>query len=597
MASIFDIWRDKTATTSEQLFNDIVEQEEEETKPDTIRSAVAAAAGPAGVNPFLIEQEEVVREETPVEKYLKETVGIENPKGMTDNEKQAALNDFLEKRQSENIFAPPTAEEKQMEAEGLKFQEEETARGFQAFEQADLAKKVEQQAINQSLDAQLSQLNQQVELVNNKQKFNEIRVNRDKSLKSIEQSARAIISNKATAGTNFGKMKLQNLYAMEQEVLNQANADMERLGGMAYEKLDPDSRLVYTKLSQNPQIAPQDRIQYTAGNNLIKQTSQNLLLNVPEDKRDQVDEYLFGKKKVENGQVQYDADNEPIRITKGIAFKNQFGIYEPSVDLDTYESKLKEVGQQFSPAKAAKEIEPVKDAETTLKRANAMATNIKDMFVESGNAADDFTLEAAIAKDITTKEEVDEIKKLRKEAQIQLLTGQTFDIADIEKMSEKRAKTELNNRLTSLLENPEKETLKSIGQAGIVPTFTVENNKLVSVDSEGASKVKNQDFVIITDPKVGSQLVKIGADKISNFLDDANRYYYVDGEFTTQEPSLTEAARTRLEALGIVGPKEEEKLETPFNTLLKDAYQKKQAFQKKATTTESKKKKIEELPW
>jgi hypothetical protein len=606
MASIFDFFNDEDEATNEELFGDgpvkTAEPEAEiELDPEAPRRAIAAAAGPAGVNPFIISNE---RENTKVETYLEDIVGVENAQNLTFDEQQSAINDFLVEKQKENIFAPPSAEDIRMQEEGKKWQEQEMQRGFQEFAAIDeeqAKKEAGKEAFTQQLDGQLNELNQKYQTYLSNEKYKEIQINRDKSLDSINKSRFAIMTNKATAGTNFGMMKLRNLEMMEREILAQSTADMEKLGGKAWEQMDPDTKLVYSRLSQNPQLAPQDRIQYAAGDNKIKQIGQNILLNVPEDRRDKVDEYLFGKKKVENGQVQYDQDNEPIRITKGIAFKNNLGVYEPSVNMDTFDSMVKQLGSQFAPAKAeggaTAEVDAIKEAESLSKRADLLTKTSKQAWTARGLPEEQWTLEEAVKKEITENETATAIKDLTKQAEIQASTGVRFKTSELETLSADKAKTTLDNKLQQLITNPEKEVLKDIGTKGIVPTFKVEDNKLVPEDFGVTPQIRNQEYVIIIDPKLGSQLVRIGKDKYNKFLEDTNKYFYVDGEFTGEAPGITRGIKTRAAALGIIQPEAPTKVETEFNNYLKAARENKKSFEESKKTMEGKKKKIEELPW
>lgn len=574
MASIWDLWEDTSATTNEELFEGVVSKEEEEKEPDIARSAVASAAGPAGVNPFLIEQEEVVREETPVEKYLKETVGIENPKGMTDKEKQSALNDFLEKRQAENIFAPPTAEEKQMEAEGISFQQEATRKGFSDFEiqaqeeqdklQAGITAKAR---LDEQLDRQLNELKNQYSLLTHSQKFEKIEANKKRSLDSINRSITAVITNKATAGTNFGRMKLQNLIGMAQEVEQQAAADMEKLGGDSYQKMNPDEQLTYTRLMENGRITPQARLQYVAADNMIKKSTRNLLLNIPEDKRDQVDEFLFGKKKVENGQIQYDQDNEPVRVTKGLAFKNQFGVYEPSVDLDIFESKLKDIGGQFSAARAetggVQELDVAKLSKSTNDEAENLLKISENAYVAAGYKKEDYSLEDAVKKGVTDKATANQIRNLLTLAEEYGTTGRTEGgegkplITKLQEEKSQKTQQELANTLESLSKAPSGDAINSLYQSGATRVFEVSNNKLVEVPSEKGENF-NEEYIIISDPELGAQVVNIGKGKINKFLEEANKYFYVNGEFTEEAPGFLGTGESiremALKSIPVAGP-------------------------------------------
>lgn len=505
------------------------------------------------------------------------------------------------------------------------FQEEETERGFKAFEEAELQAKEKPKTLDREVNAQIGKLNNDLQVLLHNRKFKEIQARKDRSIKSIEASARAILANKPLAGSNFGKMKLRNLYAMQQEVLNQANADMENLGGQSYQELDPDSKLIYTRLAASSQIPPQDRLQYVAGNKKIKEISQNILLNIPEDRRDQVDEYLFGKKKIENGQVQYDADNEPIRITKGIAFKNQFGVYEPSVNMDVFDSKIREIGSQFSPAKAGGEggasegeVSEVADFGNRLNMAKRYKSEydfklgqLEDDFIQAGNDKEDFNLKAAVENNVATQEEVDKLKQLKVKADEVLEYGATLDEGFREGMELEKAQTELNQKLLSLEKEPDKEELAKIGKEGKIPTFQVVDNKLVEYTPETA-QIINDEYIIVTEPGVGPQLVKIGKGKLDEFRKQSEKFYYVDGNFTESAPSFFGSA-TRAAALGImpIAPgvpaamaiadigRNAKPVPSRFNDFLKTARQTRLEFDKAQAQGKDKKNKknIEEASW
>ena len=460
---------------------------------------------------------------------------------------------------------------------------------FAEFEKKQAQEKLEGSnygALNERLNNQLTELNNQFAVLQANDKFDAITTNLTKSINSIDNGIRKIQSNKAIFGSPNGQMRLRNLLAERDQVLAQANADREKLGGDAWERMDADSKLTYTKLLANQQITPQDRIGYTKNNTIIKQTAQNLLLNIPDDKKDQVDEILFGKKKIENGQVQYDADNEPLRVSKGIAFKNKFGVYEPSVDMKVFESKFNELATQFSAAKAET---PEKIQEDNLKKARSFRAEYEDRlksieedFIQGGGEKEDFSLKAAVSNRTISQKEADEVQRIKDESEDLRKSGGILTPEERAEIRKKELTTELNTKLINLTENPDSTELKNLYEQGAVRTFGVVDNKLVDQTPEGKT-IANKDYVIISDPEIGGQLVKVGANNLTKFLEDANKYYYSGGQFTTKAPGLLgglfgEAPEglKKATSLGLAGEETRNKalgitVESIFNTELKKA--------------------------
>jgi hypothetical protein len=677
MASIWDFLNDDTATTDQLFMGISPEAEEEETQvEETI--VTPTPAGP--VRAARITKEPVVKkfwrdeegnllsekEVDPETAILPPSrVEIEKPsKNISKPEVQTAIQDFYAGREAAtggdwidtespmaemvrgqqaalDMSKEPTALQKKYEEMGLEYDYTKRAERGSVLSEEKFAEReaereqqqIQRQALDAKLDFKLNELKNQFEVVTQGQdmrkKFAEIEKRKNRSIDSIDKAELKVVANKEYATSPAGELELRKLDSKRQEILMQSISDQEKLGLRAWEIMPPDAKLTYTRMKQTGQVNPKDAIEYTQRNYEITKGAQTLKIDlenmgIDKNKINEIDDYIFGKKQLTNGQVQYDQDNEPIRAGKGLVFKNQFGIYEPSVDMATFESGLKNIARQFSPAKAEggttaggtpKEEDPIKEAENLQKRIELINKGSKSVWEADGLPEGEWTLEAAVKAGKTEKAALDTVKELSKQVELQATTGKGLTLAEIETMTADAAKSNLTSKLGQLEDNPDPIELQNLASNGTIRTFTVEDNKLVEVESDATPTIRNEEYVIINDPQTGPQLVNIGKDKIKKFKDDANKFFYVDGSFTSEAPSILGSAvgtAIRASALGLApslglapdilaerttrGLKTAPKAESIFNKNLETALTNRKSL-KETTKAKEKKRKITDLKW